>query len=100
MAQAVRHNPVSMVLDDSRAHPLESSLAAVTVVVGVVAFLTALLWPGLHVLSAWTGLVGIVTGAWGQFISATTGERFALIIGLGGAAFGFYLGMAHGGLLA
>ena len=38
-------------------------------------------------------------GAVGQFISATTGERFALIIGLGGAAFGFYLGMAHGGLL-
>ncbi|OEU90280.1 hypothetical protein DB35_03105 [Streptomyces abyssalis] len=100
MAQAVRHNPVSMLLDDGRAHPLESSLAAVTVVLGAVAFLTALVWPGLHVLSAWTGLVGIVTGAWGQFISATTGERFALIIGLGGAAFGFYLGMAHGGLLA
>ena len=100
MAQAVRHNPFSMVLDDSKAHPLESSLAAVTVAVGLVAFLTALVWPGLHVLSTWTGLVGIVTGAWGQFISATTGERFALIIGLGGAALGFYLGMAHGGLLA
>jgi hypothetical protein len=99
MAQAVRHNPVSMLLDDGRAHPLESSLAAATILVGVVAFVTAM-WPGLHVLSAWTGLVGIVTGAWGQFISATTGERFALIIGLGGAAFGFYLGMAHGGLLA
>ena len=98
MAQAVRHNPVSMLLDDGRAHPLESSLAAVAILLGVVAFLTAM-WPGLHVLSAWTGLVGIVTGAWGQFISATTGERFTLIIGLGGAAFGFYLGMAHGGLL-
>lgn len=98
MAQAVRHNPVSMLLDDGRAHPLESSLAAVTVLLGVVAFATAMS-QGLHVLSAWTGLVGIVTGAWGQFISATTGERFALIIGMGGAAFGFYLGMAHGGLL-
>ncbi|MCH6161467.1 hypothetical protein [Streptomyces marispadix] len=98
MAQAVRHNPVSMLLDDGRAHPLESSLAVVTVLLGTVAFFTAF-WQGLHVLSAWTGLAGIVTGAWGQFISATTGERFALIIGLGGAAFGFYLGMAHGGLL-
>ncbi|RAJ66504.1 hypothetical protein K378_02673 [Streptomyces sp. Amel2xB2] len=99
MAQAVRHNnPVSMLLDDGRAHPLESSLAAVTVLLGAVAFVTAM-WSGLHVLSAWTGLAGVVTGAWGQFISATTGERFALIIGLGGAAFGFYLGMAHGGLL-
>lgn len=98
MAQAVRHNPVSMVLDDGRAHPLESSLAAVTLLLGLVAFITAM-WPGLHVISGWTGLVGVVTGAWGQFISATTGERFALIIGLGGAAFGFYLGMANGGLL-
>ncbi|NLU76123.1 hypothetical protein HCC61_26330 [Streptomyces sp. HNM0575] len=98
MAQAVRHNPVSLLLDDSKAHPLESSLAAVTVLLGVIAFATAFSG-GLHVLSAWTGLAGIVTGAWGQFISATTGERFALIIGLGGAAFGFYLGMAHGGLL-
>lgn len=98
MAHAVRHNPISLVLDDRRAHPLESSLAAVTVVLGVIAFLTAL-WPGLHVLSAWTGLAGIVTGGWGQFISATTGERFALVIGLGGAALGFYLGMANGGLL-
>ncbi|WP_314176066.1 hypothetical protein [Streptomyces winkii] len=99
MAQAVRHNPVSMLLDDGRAHPLESSLAAVTALLGVVAFMTAF-WSGLHVLSAWTGLVGVVTGAWGQFISATTGERFALIIGMGGAAFGLYLGMMHGGLLA
>lgn len=98
MAQAVRHNPLSMLLADRRAHPMENSLAAVTIVLGVIAFATAL-WPGLHVLSAWTGLAGILTGAWGQFISATTGERFALIIGLGGAAFGFYLGMAHGGLL-
>jgi hypothetical protein len=99
MAQAVRHNPLSMLLADRRAHPLENTFAAATLVLGVVAFVTAM-WSGLHVLSAWTGLVGIVMGAWGQFISATTGERFALIIGLGGAAFGFYLGMAHGGLLS
>ncbi|MFC4495557.1 hypothetical protein ACFPA8_15610 [Streptomyces ovatisporus] len=99
MAQAVRQNPISMLRADRRAHPLENSFAAVTLLLGVVAFLTAM-WPGLHVLSAWTGLVGVLTGAWGQFISASTGERFALIIGMGGAAFGFYLGMAHGGLLA
>ncbi|GGO49129.1 hypothetical protein GCM10012287_25750 [Streptomyces daqingensis] len=98
MAQAVRHNPISMLRADRRAHPLENSFAAATLLLGVVAFLTAM-WPGLHVLSAWTGLVGVLTGAFGQFISASTGERFALIIGLVGAAFGFYLGMAHGGLL-
>ncbi|WP_181769031.1 hypothetical protein [Streptomyces albidus (ex Kaewkla and Franco 2022)] len=98
MAQAVRHNPISMLLADRRAHPLENSFAAATILLGVIAFATAMS-SDLHVVSAWTGLVGVLTGAIGQFISATTGERFALIIGLGGAAFGFYLGMAHGGLL-
>ncbi|HWM40284.1 MAG TPA: hypothetical protein VNS49_24590 [Streptomyces sp.] len=98
MAQAARHNPISVLLADRRAHPLENTFAAATLLLGGIAFLTAM-WSGLHVISAWTGLLGIFTGAWGQFISATTGERFALIIGLGGAAFGFYLGMAHGGLL-
>ena len=98
MAQAARHNPVSLLLDDRKAHPLENTFAAATLLLGAVAFMTAM-WHGLHVVSAWTGLVGIITGAWGQFISATTVERFALIIGLGGAAVGFYLGMANGGLL-
>ncbi|MGH3309871.1 MAG: hypothetical protein ACRDP3_04700 [Streptomyces sp.] len=98
MAQAVRHNPVSLLLADRKAHPLENTFAAATIVLGAVAFITAM-WHGLHVVSSWTGLVGILTGAWGQFISATTGERFVLIIGLGAAAVGFYLGMAYGGLL-
>lgn len=98
MAQAVRHNPVSLLLADRKAHPLENTFAAATIVLGAVAFITAM-WHGLHVVSSWTGLVGIGAGAWGQFISATTGERFVLIIGLGAAAVGFYLGMAHGGLL-
>ena len=85
--------------DRRQAHPLQDTFAAVTLVLGVIAFVTAM-FHSLHLLSSWTGLVGILTGACGQFISATTGERFALIIGLGGAAFGFFLGMAHGGLLS
>ena len=52
----------------------------------------------LHLLSSWAGLVGILTGAYGQFVSVTTRERFALIMGLGASAVGFFLGMAHGGL--
>lgn len=98
MAQAARQNPISLLRADRRAHPLQNTFAAVTLALGVVAFITAM-WPGLHVVSAWTGLVGVLTGAWGQFISAATGERFALVIGLIASAFGFYLGMAHGGLL-
>jgi hypothetical protein len=51
----------------------------------------------LHVTSSATGLAGIITGGLGQYLSATTAERFAFVIGLGMAALGFYLGMAHGG---
>jgi hypothetical protein len=105
MAQAARHghaNPLSLfslALADGKAHPVEGLFAVATIVLGAVSAITAF-WSGLHVISAWTGLVGVLVGARGQFISATTGERFVLIIGLGAAGIGFYLGMMHGGLLA
>ncbi|MEU9110685.1 hypothetical protein AB0D04_02500 [Streptomyces sp. NPDC048483] len=99
MAQAVRtqRSLISLLNSDGQAHPVENTLAVVTVVLGAIAAF-ATLSPSLHLLSSWVGLVGIGTGLWGQFISSTTGERFLLIIGLGAAAFGFYLGLAHGGL--
>ncbi|KAF4406019.1 MULTISPECIES: hypothetical protein [Streptomyces] len=102
MAQAARHrSPLSrigsLLNSDGRAHPVENGFAAATIVLGLVAVVTAQ-FHGLHILSSWTGLIGIVTGAWGQMISATTAERFLLIVGLGAAALGFFLGMAHGGL--
>ncbi|MCC3768127.1 hypothetical protein [Streptomyces sp. UNOC14_S4] len=81
---------------DGKSHPVENTFAAVTVVLGAIALISSA-FDHLHLLSSWSGLVGIVTGAWGQFISATTGERFLLIIGLGASALGFFLGMAHGG---
>ncbi|MFI7103886.1 hypothetical protein ACIBK8_31620 [Streptomyces sp. NPDC050161] len=99
MAQAVRtqRNLLSLLNSDGKAHPVENTLAAVTVALGAIAVLTTLS-PGLHLVSSWVGLIGIGTGLWGQFISSTTGERFLLIIGLGAAALGFYIGLAHGGL--
>ncbi|MDF9814359.1 hypothetical protein [Streptomyces sp. SPB162] len=81
---------------DGQAHPLENTLVAVTLVLGGIAIVTSI-FDQLHLLSSLTGLAGIITGGYGQFISVTTAERFALIIGLGAAAVGFYLGMAHGG---
>ena len=98
MAQAMRPDPGhSLFATDGKPHPLQDTLMAVTLVLGLVAFVTGF-FDNLHLLSSWTGLVGILTGGYGQFISATTRERFLLIIGLGLAGVGFYLGMAHGGL--
>lgn len=82
---------------DGHPHPLPNPLAAVTAVLGPVALILSL-WHGMHLPASWIGLAGIVTGGWGQLVSATTAERFVLVIGLGAAATGFYLAMAHGGL--
>jgi ABC-type dipeptide/oligopeptide/nickel transport system permease subunit len=98
MAQTFRpQNVLSLLNSDGKPHPRENSFALATAVLGVVAAISAI-FPQLHLLSSWTGLAGIFTGGYGQFISATTGERFVLIIGLGAAAVGFFLGVAHGGL--
>jgi hypothetical protein len=87
----------SLLATDGKPHPLQDTLVWVTAVLGVVAFVTAM-FHNLHLISSWTGLIGIFTGAYGQFVSETTRERFGLILGLGASAFGFFLGMAHGGL--
>ncbi|MCT9081303.1 hypothetical protein [Streptomyces fulvoviolaceus] len=98
MAQALRPNTVGgLFATDGKPHPLQDTLLAVTLVLGIMSFVTAM-FHSLHLLSSWTGLVGIITGAYGQWISETTRERFGLILGLGTAAIGFFLGMAHGGL--
>lgn len=98
MAHAVRSRPsVSLLATDGRAHPLQDALMLATLAVGILAFVTAM-FHSLHLISSWAGLVGILTGAYGQYISVTTRERFLLILGIGASAVGFFLGMAHGGL--
>ncbi|MBB1242773.1 hypothetical protein GL263_04175 [Streptomyces durbertensis] len=102
MAQAVRERGFRSQLgnilnSDGKPHPVENAWVAAAVVVGLVAFVAGF-FPGLHLLASWAGLLGILAAAWGQMISATTAERFLLIISLGAAAVGFYLGMANGGL--
>ncbi|MFJ3974583.1 hypothetical protein [Streptomyces sp. NPDC090021] len=97
MAQAMRPPQISLLSTDGKPHPLQDTLMAVTLTLGVVAFVTAF-FHNLHLISSWAGLIGILTGAYGQFVSVTTRERFVLIIGLGASAIGFYLGMFHGGL--
>ncbi|MGI5401542.1 hypothetical protein ACQEVG_19285 [Streptomyces sp. CA-135486] len=98
MAQTMRPNPTgSLFATDGKPHRLQDTLMVVTLVLGALAFASAQ-FDNLHLLSSWSGLIGILTGAYGQFISVTTRERFLLIVGLGASAFGFFLGMAHGGL--
>ncbi|MET9731788.1 hypothetical protein ABZZ79_14375 [Streptomyces sp. NPDC006458] len=99
MAQALRPNTGvgSLFATDDKSHPLQDALLAATLVLGLVSFITAQ-FDSLHLLSSWTGLVGIAAGAYGQWISETTRERFGLILGLGASGVGFFLGMAHGGL--
>ncbi|MCL7426240.1 hypothetical protein ACFVP3_15890 [Streptomyces sp. NPDC057806] len=98
MAQAMRPNTVGgLFATDGKPHPLQDALLAVTLVLGLTSFVSAM-FHDLHLLSSWTGLLGIATGAYGQWVSETTRERFGLILGLGAASIGFFLGMAHGGL--
>ncbi|WP_320781468.1 hypothetical protein [Streptomyces sp. CRN 30] len=98
MAQTVRPQMAgSLFATDHRPHPLQNTLMAVTLVLGVLALVTAG-FHHLHLVSSWAGLVGIFTGAYGQYVSETTRERFGLILGLGASGIGFFLGMAHGGL--
>ncbi|ESP98811.1 hypothetical protein KQH42_06620 [Streptomyces sp. CHA1] len=98
MAQTTRPKTAgSLFATDGKPHPLQDSLMAVTLVLGALALVTAG-FHHLHLISSWAGLVGILTGAYGQFISETTRERTLLIVGLGASALGFYLGVAHGGL--
>lgn len=101
MAHAVGQrglSPLRKILNsDGRSHPKENVFSVAAVLLGLVAFVAGP-FSGLHLVASWVGLVGIVVGGWGLMISKTTGERFLLIIGLGAAAVGFYLGMAQGGL--
>ncbi|GAA1420653.1 hypothetical protein GCM10009601_19550 [Streptomyces thermospinosisporus] len=99
MAQAMRPNTAGggLFATDGKPHPVQDALLAVTLVLGLTSFISAM-FDDLHLLSSWTGLVGILTGAYGQWISETTRARFGLIVGLGASAVGFFLGMAHGGL--
>ncbi len=97
MAHAMRSNAASSLLaTDGKPHPLQDTLLAITLLLGGVAAISSI-FTGLHALSSWTGLAGLLTGGYGQFISVTTRERFGMVIGLGAAGLGLFLGIAHGG---
>ena len=82
--------------NDGKTHPLENTLAVITLVCGLAAF-------GLgfavaeHLAAVILGLIAIFVGFYDQLISATTPERIVIVTGLIGAFVGVGLGFAHGG---
>ena len=88
----------SLFATDGKPHPVQNALLTVTLLLGATSALSAF-FPDLHLLSSWTGLVGVLTGGYGQYISETTRERFGLVLGIGASGIGLFMGMAHGGLL-
>ncbi|MEU1872304.1 hypothetical protein AB0D47_25815 [Streptomyces sp. NPDC048376] len=101
MAQIMRpaRPRTGLLATDGKRHPLQDTLLAVTVVLGVLALATAS-FRGLHVLTSWAGLLGVLTGGYGQYVSETTRERFGLVLGLGACALGLFFGIYHGGLVS
>ncbi|MFE5258184.1 hypothetical protein [Streptomyces coelicoflavus] len=100
MAQIMRpaRPRTGLLATDGKPHPLQDALLAVTLVLGVLALATAS-FRGLHVLTSWAGLLGVLTGGYGQYVSATTRERFGLVLALGASAFGLFFGIYHGGFV-
>ncbi|MER7777010.1 hypothetical protein ABTZ21_18770 [Streptomyces sp. NPDC096191] len=100
MAQIMRpaRPRTGLLATDGKPHPLQHALLAVTLVLAVLALATASS-RGLHVLTSWAGLLGVLTGGYGQYVSETTRERFGLVLGLGASAAGLFFGIYHGGLI-
>jgi hypothetical protein len=97
--QVARRNPLAAVFNtDGKPHPLENTLTAITAVLGTIAIITCA-FNGLHMLASWTGLAGVITAGFAQYNSATTAERFVIVIFGGAAAVGLGIGLAHGGLI-
>ncbi|MFE1584436.1 hypothetical protein [Streptomyces sp. NPDC059402] len=100
MAQIMRPAKprTGLLATDGKPHPLQDTLLAVTALLAVLAVATAS-FRGLHVLTSWAGLLGVLTGGYGQYVSETTRERFGLVLALGVSAFGLFFGIYHGGFV-
>ncbi|HEY2575304.1 MAG TPA: hypothetical protein VGI74_03245 [Streptosporangiaceae bacterium] len=82
--------------NDGETHPLENTLAVITVICGLAAFGLGFVVTE-HLAAVILGLIAIFIGFYDQLISATTPERIIIVTGLIGAFVGVGLGFAHGG---
>ncbi|MBR7829672.1 hypothetical protein KDK95_25420 [Actinospica sp. MGRD01-02] len=98
MSQTVstRHHHLTL-NTDGRRHPMANTLTLLASCLAVVAAVSAW-YPSTHLVGAWTGLFGLLSGLWAQMISATTAERFINVSAMIVSGVGLLFGLAHGGL--
>ncbi len=90
------HLPHVTLNSDGKQHPLENTLALVTLVVGIAAFVLGFIVV-THLPAAVLGIVALFVGMYVQLISATREERVIIMTGVVAAFVGAGLGFAHGG---
>jgi hypothetical protein len=83
---------------DGQSHPRENRLVLITVILGVIALACAFV-ESLHIIASIAGLLGMIVGLWAQLVSATTAQRWVIVIALGAATIGFAFGLANGGFM-
>ena len=93
------HLPHVTLNSDGKQHPLENTLALVTLVVGIAAFALGFI-VAAHLPAAILGVAALLTGLYVQMISATREERIIIMAGVVAAFVGAGLGFAHGGFSA
>ena len=82
--------------NDGKSHPVENTLAVITLLCGMAAFSLGFV-VAQHFAAVILALIAIFVGFYDQLISATTPERILIVTGLIGAFIGAGLGFAHGG---
>lgn len=90
------HLPHVTLNDDGQRHPVQNTLALVTLGLGIPSFILGFI-VATHFPAVILGLVALFIGMYDQMISATRSERMVIVTGLVAAFVGAGLGFAHGG---
>jgi hypothetical protein len=94
--QSHPHLPHVTLNDDGDRHPVQNTLALVTLALGIPSFVLGFI-AAAHFPAVILGLVALFVGMYDQMISATRSERMVIVTGLVAAFVGAGLGFAHGG---